>query len=114
MADRVDSIVSFPVPKTKKQLQSFLGMINLYHSFLPKIASVLVPLNKVVVSCGSSRLIPDGTWSSECNEAFSLAKNALASATLLHHPSGQAETRITVDASETALGASLEQRHGHS
>ena len=51
MPERVASIWSFPTPKMKKQLQSFLGMVNFYHRFLPHIAGVLVPLHSCVVSC---------------------------------------------------------------
>ena len=59
MTDRVSSIVSFPQPTTKKQLQSFLGMINFYHRFLPHIANTLIPLHGCVVACGRSKLIDD-------------------------------------------------------
>ena len=110
MTKRVEAIIKFPSPSTKKQLQSFLGMVNFYHRFLPNIAETLVPLHSCVVSCGSAKLITDGLWSSECAAAFSLAKKALSEATMLRHPSATSETRFSVDASQTALGACLEQK----
>ena len=112
MPERVEAITAFPLPKTKKQLQSFLGMVNFYHRFLPHIAEVLVPLHACVVACGNAKLIPEELWSSECLNSFNRAKSALGSAVLLRHPSAKAETRITVDALQTALGGCLEQREG--
>ena len=49
------------------------------------------------------------TWTPECQIAFEKAKSALAQATLLHHPKPDAATSITVDASDVAIGAQLEQ-----
>ena len=41
--------------------------------------------------------------------AFEAAKKLLADATLLHHPSPSAETKVTTDASGVAVGVKLEQ-----
>ena len=45
-------------------------------------------------------------------KAFEATKEALADATLLHHPVQGAPTVLTTDASDTALGAVLEQKTG--
>ncbi len=37
---RVDKFKSFVMPKTKKQLQSFLGMCNYYRKFIPSFADI--------------------------------------------------------------------------
>ena len=52
--------------------------------------------------------------SADCQDAFDRTKDALSSATLLHHPQPDAPTSLTVDASNTAVGAQLEQRQGRS
>ena len=44
-----------------------------------------------------------------CRMHSATAKIALANATLLHHPRDQAPTALTTDASNTAIGAVLEQ-----
>ena len=49
-------------------------------------------------------------WSADCDTAFEAAKAALAAATLLSHPAKNAETTITVDASDVAMGGQLEQK----
>ena len=104
LADRVDSIVRLPMPADKKGLQEFLGMLNLYHRFVPHAANLLRPLHSALK--GDCKLL---VWTDEMNDAFTAAKNALASSTLLVHPRHAATTSITVNATSTAIGASLEQ-----
>ncbi|ROT65846.1 putative integrase core domain protein [Penaeus vannamei] len=52
------------------------------------------------------------TWTPPTDEAFEACKEALASATLLNHPLPEAPLNIAVDASDTAIGAVLQQRQG--
>ena len=101
---RIDTIRNFPTPENRPTLQRFLGMINYYHRFLPDIAPKLAPLH--AASAGRGKAI---TWTPECQTAFEKVKSALAQATLLHHPKPDAATSITVDASDVAIGAQLEQ-----
>jgi hypothetical protein len=37
---------NFPRPHTIKDLQRFLGMVNFYWRFLPKIAQILAPMDQ--------------------------------------------------------------------
>ena len=46
----------------------------------------------------------------EAEEAFSRTKQELVNATLLRHPSSQAETRRLTDASDMGMGVTLEQK----
>ena len=108
--DRVEPIQKYAPPTDKKGVQRFLGMVNFYRRFLPKIAEVLVPLTELTKLPGSN---PKVAWSSECQVAFDEAKRRLAAATLLHHPQPNAPTSITTDASELAAGAELAQRDHH-
>lgn len=87
--------------------ESLLERIRYYHRFLPGIAAKLVPLHAAACGCGTEISRPD-----ECQNAFELAKVAPATATLLHHPRVDVRTSITVDASQTAIGAQLEQKQG--
>lgn len=74
------------------------------HRFLPHLAEKLLPLHEATKGTGQTI-----TWTPECQAAFDTAKASLASATLLHHPHPSAMTSITVDASNKAVGAQLEQ-----
>ena len=104
--DRIQALCECKAPTDRSSLQRFLGMINYYHRFLPHIASILTPLHAQASGKGQNI-----DWSDECQAAFQKAKDALCKATLLHHPKPQAPTSVTVDASNTAMGAQLEQLH---
>ena len=108
MPDSVEKIVAFPKPTDKQGLQRFLGMVNYYHRFLPNIAQKLIPLHKAVGDRTKKSKTLD--WSEECDVAFESAKSALSRATLLSHPGRDAETTLTVDASDVAMGGVLEQK----
>ncbi|GFO38663.1 transposon tf2-11 polyprotein [Plakobranchus ocellatus] len=52
-------------------------------------------------------------WTDDCQTAFEAAKSSLASATLLNHPDPKSKTRLSTDASDSAIGAELSQKlHG--
>ena len=106
MPDRVADLQKYPTPTDKPALQRFLGIINYYHRFMPNIARKLSILHKAVGDKKGKTI----EWSAECDTAFKEAKAALAAATLLSHPAKDAETTLTVDASDTAMGGQLEQR----
>ena len=84
-------------------------MVNYYLRFLPGIAGILAPLHAQASGKGQNI-----EWSAECQDAFDRTKDALSSATSLHHPQPDAPKSLTVDASNTAVGAQLEQRQGRS
>ena len=44
--DKVEVITNFPQPTSLKQLQWFVGMVNYYHRFIPRIAEIMRPLHK--------------------------------------------------------------------
>ncbi|GBN11248.1 Transposon Tf2-8 polyprotein [Araneus ventricosus] len=93
MSTKVKAIQEFPKPETVSQLRSFLGMINFYHRFIPKIAEILAPLNAYLV--GSKKR--DKTkikWNPETDASFDKIKKCLADATLLSHPSTDAKLAL--------------------
>ena len=97
---RIQAIKEFPIPQTRGELQRFLSMINYYHRFLPGIA----PLHAASVGRGKNI-----SWTPQCQKVFEEAKGALSDCTLLYHPRPDAKTSITVDASDSAIGAQLKQ-----
>lgn len=101
---KVQAIVDFPQPTSRRQLRTFLGLINFYHRFDPGCAKIVEPLN-ALLSGGNEHL----SWNDTTTQAFSAVKEALASATLLTHPKPHALTNIMTDASNTAVGAVLQQ-----
>ena len=104
LATKVDAIRNFPPPKSTKDLQRFIGMINFYHRFIPSAAKLMAPLYRAIAN--NNKILE---WSDSLQTSFTQAKQALANATLLHYPKSNAPTAVTVDASDVAIGAVLEQ-----
>ena len=46
LPSKVDTITGLPSPTSKHELQSFLGMVNYYHRFMPKIAAYSLPYTR--------------------------------------------------------------------
>lgn len=86
------------------QLCTFLGLTNFYHHFIPGCARIADPLNTLLA--GSKEHL---SWNDSQIHAFSALKTALAHATLLAHSKTNALTSIIMDASDSAIGAVLQQ-----
>merc|ERR1712020_103910 len=93
-----------------KSLERFIGMVNFYHWFIPHAARTLQPLHQALAGKSCPKTLD---WSDDMAGSFKATKEALANATMLHHPVQGAPTALTSDASDTALGAVLEQRTGN-
>ncbi|XP_014211535.1 uncharacterized protein LOC106641578 [Copidosoma floridanum] len=105
---KVDAILDFPLPVTIADLRRFLGLINFYRRWLPQAASLQALLfDYTADSKKNDQRVID--WSREAKQAFQTTKSHLAEATLLVYPSSDAEARLVTDASDVAVGATLEQ-----
>ena len=99
---KVEAVRSWPVPTSKKKLQSFLGFINFYRRFIKDFAKHARPLHQLT---GKT----DWKWTNACTEAFRFLVNAITSAPILHMPIDDAQFRVEADSSDFATGAVLEQ-----
>ena len=104
LPSKVQAIVDFPQPRSRRQLRTFLGLINFYHRFIPGCARILDPLNSLLTSTTEHLM-----WDNTSTQAFIGIKEALAEATLLVHPKPNALTSLATDASDSAIGAVLQQ-----
>ncbi|GFU30910.1 transposon Tf2-9 polyprotein [Trichonephila clavipes] len=120
LEDRVEAILKFPKPRTITQSRRFLGMLNYNRRFIRRVAHILAPL--VIFLKGirnkkrpkrNVKIKPEEVleWMDEATIAFELVKQALAHATLLHHPMPNAPLSNSVDASDFAVGGALAQYH---
>jgi hypothetical protein len=100
----VTAIQEFPAPTSIKQLQQFLGMVNFYRRFLPRIAATLQPLTDLLR--GNPKTLE---WTASAADAFTAAKAALVAAVPLSHPAPGATLALAVDASDTHVGGVLQQ-----
>lgn len=112
LESKVEAISNFPVPKTIKELRRFLGMVNFYRRFIPNAAQIQAPLNTML--CGSVRASSPVDIQAESLQAFEDCKKSLCDAALLAHPDPEAKLGLVTDASDTAIGAVLQQfKDGH-
>ena len=84
----------------------FIGMIQFYNKYIPRINLILRPLFAEIANKKKTEKV---VWTTELDQAFLKAKSALSSATLLRHPRLNAPTALTTDASDHGVGAVLEQ-----
>lgn len=130
-SERVQVIDDLQSPKTIKEIQHFVGAINFYHRFIPGLSRILAPMTNHLAKFDSKRKrrklvsktkpnepeslldpIKDFFWPLDCEEAFNKAKSALRNVTLLTYPVENAPINVITDASETAIGAVLQQYSG--
>jgi hypothetical protein len=83
-------------------------MANFHRRFLPGIARTLAPLTGALK--GGRKGPAAVEWSTAMQTAFQAAKEALYQASTLVHPDSTADLSLMVDASETHVGAVLQQR----
>ena len=56
---KIDAVMSFPVPQTKKQVRAILGVTGYYRKFIQDFASVAAPLTELIrknKSCMDSKV----------------------------------------------------------
>lgn len=108
--EKVEAINNYPIPRSITQIQRFLGMVNYYHRFIPKIAEMLTPIyTHLTALLKMPKCANNFTWPEPLNENFNQVKKAIADCTLLAHPQNDGRFRLITDASSTAVGAALEQ-----
>ena len=109
LPEKVRAVVDMPQPVVKVELQRFLGMINFYHRFVPRLAAIIAPLHGLTSSVKAAKDVL--SWSEEHRTAFTAAKTALSNAVLLAHPLRDPSSGLSVtsDASDVAVGAVLAQ-----
>nr|VZH94048.1 unnamed protein product [Spirometra erinaceieuropaei] len=107
LTEKVQCILSFPVPNTLAQLRRLIGLMNYYRRFIPHCAAILAPLTDLLKSKAKPIEL-----SPAAHTAFEEAKKVLADATMLHHLSSDAHAQLilTTDASSSAVGAVLHQQ----
>ena len=104
LPSKVEAVRRFERPQTVKSLQRFLGLVNFYRRFLPRVAATMRPLTDALA--GRPRQL---IWTDEMTSAFRQTKQLLAEAALLVHPVPGAELRVHTDASSRAVAGAIHQ-----
>ncbi|GFW86161.1 retrovirus-related Pol polyprotein from transposon 17.6 [Trichonephila clavipes] len=99
----IETIKKLQPPKNVKQLQSFLGSVNVYNKFIDSYAKIREPLNKLL------KKDKQWEWTAECQTAFELLKNKLITKPVLQLYDPKLPLHVFCDASLKAIGAILKQ-----
>ncbi|CAM4636801.1 unnamed protein product [Lepidochelys olivacea] len=103
---KVDAIQKWPVPKSKKQVQSFLGMAGYYRRFVSQYSRITTPLTNL-----TKKKQPNAVqWIDACQKAFNQLKATLMSDPVLRAPDFDKLFLVTTDASERGVGIVLMQK----
>ena len=118
--EKVDKVRDWPIPKTSKEVHSFIGLASYYCRFIPNFAKWSKPLNALIVPpahqakvrCGEMKKseLTEFVWSKECQEGFDALKHALTTAPVLAYPDYTQPFILETDASLKGLGAVLSQK----
>ena len=100
---KVKVIQEMPPPQSKKQVQSFIVMIN----YLSKFSAHLSELAEPICELAKERV--PFNWGPEHDEAFSLIKKEVTAAPILAYYNPKKPTVLQTDASCKGLGACLLQ-----
>ena len=99
LQSKVDAIANAPTPTNIQEVHSFLGLLNYYGKFVHNLSTMVQPLNGLL-QAGNS-----WSWTSECAQAFHLAKQQLTSVKVLTHYDPQLPINLAADASAYGVGA---------
>jgi hypothetical protein len=103
--EKVIAIQNMEPPKDKKELHTFLGMVNYLAPFMPNLASHTAPLSEVL------RDNVDYQWSPSHTRAFDILKRQISTETTLSYYDRSKVVVLQVDASSKGLGAVLLQEN---
>ena len=97
-SEKVSKVKNWPVPKSSKEVHSFLGLASYYHRFIVQFSKWANPLHNLICPIMMkekhmgvkvpplSPNLPPFQWMSEHQESFDKLKEALISAPILSYP----------------------------
>ena len=102
--ENIAKVKNFPVPKSIKEIQRFVGLASYYRRFIKNFAMIAAPLHKLTSK--DSEFI----WTDVHQKAFEELKQKLITPPILRFPDLSKPFILMTDASGYALGAVLGQQ----
>ena len=99
--EKVEAILKAPAPTNVQQLQAYLGMFNFYGKFVPRVSTLLWPLNQLLRKQAKWR------WTEVESKAFENSKQALTQSEVLVHFDAEKPIVVIADSSAYGIGAVL-------
>ena len=109
---RVESISSWPVPESFRDIQVFLGFTNFYRRFIKSYSKITLPLTDLLKGMEKGKKTGPFRLTDEAVSAFYNLRQTFTSAPLLRHFDPSLKIRIETDASKFAIGGILSQLFG--
>ena len=100
----IQKVLQFHAPKTKKEIQQYIAVLNYIARFLPNLAEHTQKIIKL------THKNSDGVWRQEQQHAFNAIQQLLQKTPLLAHPTTDGEFLVQTDASKYAMAGVLYQR----
>lgn len=101
--EKIEVIRNWPIPKTVKDIKSFLGTLGYYRKFIKDFSRITKPLTQCLRKDEKVEHTP------EFLKSFNKCKEILSSSAILTHPDFESTFILTTDASKYAIGAVLSQ-----
>ncbi|XP_071953858.1 uncharacterized protein [Antedon mediterranea] len=99
--DKIDHILQMPLPSDITTLRSYLGMVNYYRSFVPRLATILAPLTSMLEKGREFK------WTELARNAWVKSKEMLRHSGFLVHYDPNLPLTVATDASGEGVGAVL-------
>ena len=100
-----NKITSIEAPTNKKELESFIGLINYFGRLIPNFAEIVSPLSEM------RKTDVKFEWSQEAETAFNTLKRLISEEPVVKPYSLSKEVTITTDASINSIGSVLTQEN---
>lgn len=100
---KIEAIKNFPIPRTDKQIKSFLGLLGYYRKFISNFSDLTKPLTACLRKDCKIKLTDDYI------QCFEKCKKLLCQEPILQYPDFERPFLVTTDASNVAIGGVLSQ-----
>ena len=112
--EKIRAVRDYPVPKSWKEVQSFIGLCSYYRRFVKNFARIANPLTDMLAGHqkneSKKQREASWKWTEKEQRAFEQLKDSLINAPLLAYPDFTKSFKLEVDASLEGLGAILYQK----
>ena len=106
-ADKIESVLNFPLPKDVTALRGLLGLANFFRGFVPFHSDIVKPLQNMANPKAAKRTTI--VWTPEGTKAFHDIKIAISRCPLMHFLDEVSPIRLYTDASDYGIGGILFQ-----
>ena len=100
---KIQTIVKYPIPTSRKELARFLGMAGYYRNFCLNFSEIAAPLTNLL-----SKKVKF-VWTDDCQLAFDKVKLLLQKSPVLKSPDYKKPFKLIIDSSDVGTGSVLVQ-----